>query len=248
MIPVASNQPDETSPAPQSWPVWALTSAWAVHLFTATGAVVGLAAMIRIVQGQWLGAFIYMAIAIGIDSIDGAFARFFKVKQVLPQFDGSLLDNIVDYFTYVIVPAFFIYESGIVPHGLAMFSAAAITLASGYQFCQADAKTEDHYFKGFPSYWNVVIFYLFMLKWPGIINFLVLIFLTISVFVPVKYLYPSRTKLLQPLTLALSGVWGILLVIVLFQFNGNYFIPLYLSLLYVAYYCGMSVYLTFKTK
>lgn len=223
-------------------------AAWSVHLFTATGAVMGLVAMIAIVKGQWLAAFVYMGIGIGIDSVDGPLARLVKVKQVLPQFDGWLLDNIVDYFTYVIVPAFFIYEANIVPHGLALFSSIAITLASGYQFCQADAKTDDHYFKGFPSYWNVVVFYLFMLGWPRLINLAIVLLLVIGVFVPVKYLYPSRTQILRPLTLLLTGAWGVLLLMALFWFNDHYAIPLYASLLYVVYYGGMSVYLTAKTK
>lgn len=218
--------------------------AWTVHLLTAAGAAAGLMAVIAIAHAEWMHAFSWMAITLLIDSCDGMLARACRVKEVLPQFDGALLDNIVDYFTYVMVPAFFIYESGIVPDGFALACALAITLSSGYQFCQADAKTADHCFKGFPSYWNIVVFYLFMLALPGWLNTAVLLCLAIAVFVPVKYLYPSRTLFLRPLTLMLSTAWGLVLaVILLYQLEGH--TPLlYVSLAYVAYYLSMSAYLT----
>jgi phosphatidylcholine synthase len=130
------------------------------------------------------------------------------VKEVLPQFDGALLDNIVDYFTYVIVPASFLYETRSVPIGFNLVSAILITLASAYQFCQSDAKTDDYCFKGFPSYWNVVAFYLFMLDWPQWVNLVIIVALTVAVFVPFKYLYPSRTLIARPLNVALTAVWA----------------------------------------
>jgi phosphatidylcholine synthase len=221
-------------------------AAWGVHLLTATGAAAGLLALIATSQQRWQWAFVWMAVTLAIDSVDGTLARKCAVKQVLPQFDGSMLDNIVDYFTYVIVPAYFLYEAGIVPARCGLFAAIAITLASGYQFCQADAKTDDHCFKGFPSYWNVVVFYLFMLPFPKWINGVIVLGLAVAVFLPVKYPYPSRTQTLRPLTLTLTSVWGVLMAIVLARYPEKSFGLLYVSFVYLAYYFGFSLYLTFR--
>lgn len=224
------------------------SAAWGVHLLTATGAVAGLMAVVATAHHMWLAAFAWMGVTLLIDSVDGALARLCRVKEVLPAFDGELLDNIVDYFSYVIVPAFFLYEADIVPAGFGPVAAAAMTLASGYQFCQADAKTQDHYFKGFPSYWNVVVFYLFMLPLPKWLDLAIIMALTVAVFVPMKYLYPSRTPTLRPLTLALTVAWGILMVLTLVRYPDGHHGPLYCSTGYIAYYFAMSLHLTAKSQ
>ena len=223
-------------------------AAWGVHLLTATGAAAGLISLIAISHHRWVPAFAWMGVAIAIDSVDGTWARLCGVKSVLPQFDGTLLDNIVDYFTYVIVPAYFLYEGEIVPARCGLLAAIAITVASGYQFCQADAKTDDHCFKGFPSYWNVVVFYLFMLLLPKWLNLVIALALAVAVFVPMKYLYPSRTQTLRPLTLALTTLWGILVVLVLARYPEGYQPLLNGSLIYVAYYFALSAYLTLRKE
>lgn len=224
------------------------SAAWGVHLLTAMGAVVGLMALIAIAHDKWQLAFGWMAVTLFIDSVDGTLARVCRVQRILPQIDGALLDNIVDYFTYVIVPAFFIYESDIVPPHWGVPAAIAITLASGYQFCQADAKTDDYFFKGFPSYWNVVVFYLFTLglgPWP---NLAILFILSVAVFVPVKYLYPSRTKTLRTLTLTLTTVWGIMLALAVVRYPEGHGALVRWSLIYIFYYFAMSLYLTLATR
>lgn len=219
------------------------TLAWMVHLLTASGAVVGFLAIIAIGRGQWVQAFGWMAVSVFIDSIDGMLARACKVKEVLPNFDGALLDNIVDYFTYVIVPASFLYETHSMPTSFNLVSAVLITLASAYQFCQAEAKTEDHCFLGFPSYWNVVALYLFLLDWPEWVNFVIVAVLAAGVFIPVKYLYPSRTATLRPLNLLLTAIWALSLVMALWRYPQGHLIPVYASLAYVAYYLAISAYL-----
>lgn len=213
---------------------------------TATGAVVGLMAIIAIARHQWLLAFAWMAVSVAIDSVDGMCARAVRVKQVLPHFDGALLDNIVDYFTYVIVPASFLYETHSVPTGFNLVSAMLITLASAYQFCQIDAKTHDYCFKGFPSYWNVLAFYLFMLDWSEWVNLAIIIALVVGVFVPVKYLYPSRTLFLRSLNIALVVAWALVVVGAMGLYPQGHRPLLYLSLVYIAYYFIMSVILTIK--
>ena len=218
-------------------------AAWSVHLFTACGAAAGLMALVATTAHDWRIALLWMGVTILVDSFDGTLARMIKVKSVLPNFDGALLDNIVDYFTYVIVPAYFLYEAPIMPHRFAMLAAIVITLASAYQFCQADAKTPDHFFKGFPSYWNVVVFYLFMLEWSPWFNLGTVLVLALGVFLPIKYLYPSRTKTLRPLTWMLSGIWCVLVCVVLIRYDDETRWLLHLSFVYIIYYMAVSLYL-----
>ncbi|HSH03603.1 MAG TPA: CDP-alcohol phosphatidyltransferase family protein, partial [Anaerolineae bacterium] len=179
-------------------------TAWGVHLLTASGAIWGVLTLVAVMEGRWTMVFLLMMLTIFIDSIDGTLARRAQVKSVLPNFDGALLDNMVDYFTFVLVPAFILYNTYLLPAGWELLGVSTIVLSSAYQFSQGDAKTDDHYFKGFPSYWNLAVFYLFFLGWPVWVNFGFITFLGIMVFVPIKYIYPSRTKYFQKLTLVLT--------------------------------------------
>jgi len=219
-------------------------AAWGVHILTATGAAVGLMAIIAIAHGKWELAFAWMAVTLFIDSVDGSLARKCGVKEVLPQIDGALLDNIVDYFTYAIIPAFFLYESGIVPPKWGLVGAMAITFASGYQFCQAEAKTEDHFFRGFPSYWNIVVFYCFVLEWSPWTNLFITLALAVAIFVPIKYLYPSRTRPLRAITVPLTIIWAVMLAIALVRYPQGHRALVQWSLGYVVYYFGASLALT----
>ncbi len=216
--------------------------AWGAHLFTASGAIWGLLALLAITNRQWVLAFAWMGAAVFVDSFDGLLARRVRVKEVLPEFDGALLDNMIDFLNYVFVPAFFLYTADFLPRQAALIGAVLILLASAYQFCQSDAKTEDHYFKGFPSYWNIMVFYMFILSLNGWINLAIIVLLSALVFVPIKYIYPSRTTMHRNLTLALAGIWGMVNVIILTQYPSHAPWLVWISLLYVVYYCGMSLY------
>lgn len=222
-------------------------AAWGVHLLTATGAAAGLMALFATADHRWVAALAWMGVTLAIDSVDGSLARACRVKQVLPDFDGALLDNIVDYFNYVIVPAFFLYEAELVPLGYGLIPVLLITLASGYQFCQSDAKTPDNYFKGFPSHWNTVVFYQFMLPFSKWMNLAMILVLAVAVFIPIRYLYPSRTPFLRPLTVTLSMLWGVLLLLALIWYPDGYQGPVYVSLVYVIYYIALSLYLTARS-
>src|SRR5690606_5556521 len=127
-------------------------AAWLVHAFTGWGSVLGLLMLYEAYQHNFIMVFWLMSAAIVIDGVDGIFARMVKVKTVLPEFDGGLLDNIIDYVTYVMVPAFMILIGEFVPESLRLITGCIIVFSSAYQFCQVEAKTEDHFFKGFPSY------------------------------------------------------------------------------------------------
>ena len=221
--------------------------AWSVHLYTASGALFGILAMLAAFEKQWMLSFMWMSVTLFVDSVDGTLARRFRVKDVVPTFDGALLDNMVDYFTYVIVPTIVLYTAEMVPERFLIGTIALISLTSAFQFCQTDAKTDDHFFKGFPSYWNVVIMYLFLLETSQQTNLAVLIGCAILVFVPIKYLYPSRTKFLQKLTLTLNTLWGIafLTTMVLYPDAPRWLIQS--SLLFLVYYFCVSLYLTLTT-
>src|SRR5262249_48989278 len=134
--------------------------------------------------------------------------RAVRVKQVLPLIDGTLLDNVVDYVTYVLVPAYFLIALHLLPAGWEIPVASCPVLASAFGFCRTDAKTTDHFFTGFPSYWNIVAFYLYALGWSPVTNALWIVGLSAAVFVPVRYVYPSRTVTLRPLTVVLGCVWA----------------------------------------
>ena len=201
-------------------PLWLRRSlAWSVHLLTGTGAIWGLLTILAIFEGNWRMMIFWMIIAMFVDGVDGMFARFFHVKEYANTIDGELLDNMVDYLNYVLVAALIIIKTpNLVPAGFELAVACSILLTSGYQFTQVDAKTDNdsYFFKGFPSVWNFLVLYLLLLGLDPWINLALLIAGNILIFVPVKYIYPTRNTRLRRLTLGLTylcgaiGVWGLL--------------------------------------
>jgi phosphatidylcholine synthase len=179
-------------------------ASWGVHLYTASSAVFGTWALFAVFQHEFRLACYLMMLTLVIDSTDGALARWADVRRNVPWFDGALLDNICDYFTYVIVPACFMVEAGFLPHPL---WAAVPVLASSYGFSRDDAKTTDHFFTGWPSYWNVAAMYFFLLDVRPETAIWITCVLAAAVFVPLRYIYPSRTRELRPLSLGVLGVW-----------------------------------------
>jgi phosphatidylcholine synthase len=213
-----------------------LACAWGVHLYTALGAVFGVLAIHYAAIGDYRASFIAMAVTVAIDSSDGTLARYFNVKNRVPGFDGALLDNIVDYLTYVVAPVFLMIRAGLVVGTFGFAIAGFVLIASAYQFCQTEAKTPDNFFLGFPSYWNLVVFYLYCLQLGTAVNETVLTLFGVMVFVPIKYIYPSRTKPLRPLTVTLGIIWGVITIAMLPSLPSINPVLLYLSLAYIAYY------------
>lgn len=227
-------------------------AAWLVHIFTASGAVFGLFTLYAIYQGRFRLAFWLMAAAILVDSVDGILARRFQAKIRLPGIDGALLDNILDYLNYVVAPAFFLLVSGSLPGpGWSAVGASIIVLASAYQFIQTDAKTRDHFFKGFPSYWNIVVFYLFFWQTSAWLNLVIVLVLAVMVFVPVKYVYPSRldyltrNEWLRWAMLTATFIWGIATAMMLWIYPRSNPILVTISMGYVVFYVAISLYRTF---
>ena len=216
-------------------------AAWGVHLLTASSAPAGILALRATVSGDAATAFLWMAYTVAVDAIDGTLARAAHVKEVLPWIDGSRLDDVVDYFTYVVVPVFFLLHMRLLPAGMELPLAALVTVASAYGFSQTTAKTADHFFTGFPSYWNVVAFYLYGLGWPPAANAAVVAAFAVGVFLPLRYVYPSRTPTLRALTVTLGIIWGAAVVWVLLHLDAPWARPLLVaSLAYVVYYFGLS--------
>ena len=228
-------------------------AAWCVHLVTASGAVFGLLSAYQIFLHHFINAFWLMVLTIVIDAFDGYFARLIDIKRVVPKIDGELLDNIVDFFNYTILAAFFVLViPTLLPHGWHIACAVMVVLSSCYQFTQTDAKTDDHFFKGFPSYWNIAVFYLFFWEMNEWVNVSVIILLTIASFVPIKYVYPSRmdhltnNRLLRQLMFLLTLVWGVTTIGLLWDYP--YANPIYviLSMGYIVIYLSASLYRTWR--
>ena len=220
---------------------WA--AAWGVHAYTASGAVIAYLALVAIVEERFADVFRWLALAFLIDCTDGALARAVDVKRVLPYYDGARLDDIIDYLTYVVVPIMLLYAAGHFPPAYAHWVAAAPLFASAYGFCRSDAKTEDHYFRGFPSYWNVVALYAYALDISPTATAVWVVVLALLVFAPLKFLYPSRAPRFRTISIALGAVWGAVLSWVIWTLPDASQILIWASLAYPAYYCGMSFWL-----
>ena len=193
-------------------------TAWLVHAFTATGAVLAYMAVESTVAGFTREAFLYLAAATLVDAVDGALARLARVKERTPQFNGARLDDIVDYLTFVFVPVFILRHDGLLPSGVGGLAvAAAVLLASAYGFSREDAKTPDHFFTGFPSYWNIVAVYMVAIQLSPVTNAAILLGLVALVFVPIGYIYPSRTARWQLATVALGVAWTIAMAAIIWQ-------------------------------
>lgn len=221
-------------------------SAWLVHAYTASGVVLALLAARAVIENDFRAAFFWLSLQVVVDATDGLLARRARVAERLPWFDGAALDQIVDYLTYVFVPALLVWRAALVPGTWAIPVASLMLLASAYGFNRTDAKTSDHFFTGWPSYWNVVTFYLLVLDWPSLVNAAVLVAFAILVFIPIRYVYPSRTPILKVTTNALAAVWAILVLVMLWQYPAVSPPVLWASLVFPAYYYVLSFTLQFR--
>ena len=178
-----------------------------VHLFTATGAVFAMLAMLAASEAKWNLMFLWLIIAFAVDGVDGPLARHYNVKENSPRFDGVLLDLIIDYLTYVFIPAFALFKSGLLPGWTGWFAIIIITFASAVYFCDKKMKTNDNSFSGFPGCWNMVVIVLFALS-PNFWFILTLVTLiAISMFLPLKFIHPIRTRKWRFLTLSIALSW-----------------------------------------
>lgn len=187
--------------------------AFAVHVFTALGAALGLLALIFATGGHWAAMFFCLGLALVVDGVDGPMARRFKVAEVLPRWSGEGLDFVVDFITYVFVPAYAIAASGYLPEILAIPSAMVIVVTGALYFADGNMKTDDNYFRGFPAVWNLVAFYVFVLEpepWAATVAILALAALT---FAPLRFVHPLRVRRLRVVNIVLMAAWAVLAVV-----------------------------------
>ena len=183
-------------------------AAWAVHGFTASGAVLGFLAIISIVNNDLVGAFLWLGLALLIDGIDGSLARKIGVLDKTPNIDGSTLDNVIDYLNYVIIPALMIYWFQMVPNGWEIILPAGMFAVSLYTFANINMKTNDYYFSGFPAVWNIVVLYFYILNTHPIINVIIILLLFVFTFIPIKFVHPLRVKKIRNLTIFCTVLWS----------------------------------------
>lgn len=189
-----------------------------------------------------------MALAVLIDATDGTLARMVRVKELIPWFDGDRLEDIVDYLNYVLVPSLFLIRADLLPQNDALWLAVVPLVASAYGFCQKEAKTSDHFFLGFPSYWNIVVFYFYVMQTPRWMNAFLILILSALVFVPLKYLYPSRSPILRGLTISLGIIWGILALMMIYHLPQPPSFLVLTSLLFPVYYLILSFWLAARKQ
>jgi len=180
-----------------------------VHLFTALGAVCGLLAALAVFDGAWERMFAWLGLALVIDGIDGTFARLAQVEERLPRFSGERLDLVVDYVTYVFVPALALLRAGFLGEVAAPYLAAAILLSSLYHFSDLASKGDDYSFIGFPAVWNLVAFYVFAFATPVWVACAVVVACVALTFVPMHWLHPLRVVRLRLVTLAITVAWAV---------------------------------------
>jgi phosphatidylcholine synthase len=219
-----------------------------VHAYTASGVACGWLALVAAIDGDARTSLLWLVAATLIDATDGALARRADVTRTAPLIDGARLDDIVDYVTYVVVPGVLVWRLGVLPPAAAPWVVAVTFVASALGFARRDAKTGDHLFTGFPSYWNVIAVYLIAFHPPPTLAAAILLALAALVFVPIRYVYPSRTVVLRPLTLALGAVWSLAFVALIWRLPDPPPTLLWLSLLYPAYYVVLSLWLTARRR
>lgn len=222
------------------------SSAWLVHLYTASGILLAFLAARAVLEFDYRTGFFWLWIQVFIDATDGLLARRLRVRERIPWFDGAKLDDITDYLTYVFVPALFVWRSLIVPRSWELVVCCAMVLSSAFGFSRVDAKTADHLFTGFPSYWNIVVFYLLLAGLSPEFNGALLLALSILVLVPLRFVYPSRTPQLKMVTLSLCAVWAMVMLWMLWRMPDVPRLVLWGSMIFPIYYVVLSLWLTVR--
>ena len=216
-------------PGPQDQPPFPARTrvrAFGVHIFTALGGAIALIAMLEAVREHWAAMFGWLGLALLIDALDGPLARRFNVGDVLPNWSGDTLDLVVDFLTYVFVPAYAITASGLLIPIASYLLGGAIVVSGALYFSDRRMKSDDNHFRGFPALWNAAAFYLFLLKPPAAIGSIALAVLVVLTFVPFNVMHPLRTTRFRMLNIALMVVWAILAMIAV---AANFEVPLWVS-------------------
>lgn len=183
------------------------TKAYMVHLLTATGAVFAMLALLEAVKENWAMMFVWLIVAFAVDGIDGPLARKTNVSENAPRIDGVLLDLIIDYLTYVFIPAFALFQSGLLPGWTGWFAIIVITFMSAIYFADNRMKTSDYSFSGFPGCWNMVVLVLFAIKPDFWVILILVVLLAVAMLLPIKFVHPFRTQRWRTITLPMAFAW-----------------------------------------
>jgi phosphatidylcholine synthase len=211
--------------------------AFTVHIFTATGAALALLAMILATGGHWAAMFLCLGLALVVDGADGPMARAFNVQKLLPRWSGDTLDLVVDFSTYVFVPAYAIAASGLLPQWLAIPAGIVVVISGALYFADREMKTKDNYFRGFPAVWNLAAFYLYLLEPPEWLAAIAVVVLAALSFAPIKFLHPLRVQHWKTLNMALLALWAVLAFVAVVQdLSPGIYITLPLSLIAVYFF------------
>jgi phosphatidylcholine synthase len=232
--------------------------AWAVHAFTISGIIAGFLALVAVLKGDAVVAFMWLGVALFVDGIDGSLARKARVREYTPNFDGASLDLVIDYFTYVAVPALMVYWFKMVPldwifsgSTWSLIAAVIIMAVSCYTFANVGMKSEDYYFVGFPAIWNVVVLYFYLLGTGPAINLFVILALSVLTFVPIKFVHPLRVTHWRAITIPMTVFWVAMTLSLVINSRDNAApdmvdrIELWLWLAASAYFAWISLWRTF---
>jgi phosphatidylcholine synthase len=188
---------------------------WAVHLLTASGAALAFLAAVAAARDAWQLVFLCLGIAFIVDGVDGPLARWARVKERLPWFDGSSLDFVIDYTTYVFIPAIVLANAELLTEPFATIAGVIVAVVGALYFADTRMKTAEDAFRGFPAVWNAVVYLLMIYRPPEVLTFALIIGFAVLTFAPVEFVHPVRVRRLRPLTLVVTAVWGVLSVVVL---------------------------------
>jgi len=228
----------------QTYSLQIRAAAWGVHIYTMFGGVLGVWALLAAGDGDYRGAFGLLVLSTLIDATDGLMARRLRIWEVLPQFDGSMVDNVIDTLTFLWVPVFIIGHAELLPHPIWL----VVPIVAGlYVYGQTNMKSEDSYFIGFPTYWNVVALYMFWLTPDAVPAILMVLIPGILSFIPTRYLYPSKNVVLWQWSWGLGLLWIVLLGYLLLQEDPETSLVL-LSLYYPAYYMVASFWIDYQIR
>lgn len=196
---------------------WPQARAFSVHLLTASGSFLAFVSLVAASEERWTAMFWWLGLALFVDGIDGPIARKLEVKEILPTWSGELLDNIIDYVTYVLIPAFALYQGGFMGEVLSFLSGAIIVVSSAIYYADTGMKTKENFFKGFPVVWNMVVFTLFVIQPGQWVSFAVVLVAGILTFVPMNFLHPVRVIRLRNINLPMTLIWCAFSAVALLQ-------------------------------
>ncbi|HSR77902.1 MAG TPA: CDP-alcohol phosphatidyltransferase family protein [Xanthobacteraceae bacterium] len=205
----------ELDPSASTPPLGPRARSFVIHILTASGAALALLALIAAVDRAWPAMFLWLGIALIVDALDGPLARRFDVADTLPRWSGETLDLVVDFVTYVFVPAFAVANSGLLPGVLAPIAGVVIVITGALYFADRRMKMPGNYFRGFPALWNAAAFYLLLLRPPSWVAAAGVGILAIATFLPFPFIHPVRVARLRAFNIALLGLWGVLALITL---------------------------------